>query len=91
MRLTELKCIKVRFESSAGIMEELINWKTFENAFLNEKWQGERRYGTSQTIFGLAHRRMTIRNPFSGELSRRYFTFPSSMSEAEKIHKEIQK
>lgn len=88
MRTTDLKCIKVRHETSTGIHEEIINWKAFEKAFLSEKWQGERRYGTSQTIFGLAHRRMTIRNPFSGELSRRFFTFPNSLSEAERLHKE---
>lgn len=82
----DLKCIRVDFTAGDGNTRvDYISWNTFTQSYLLERWEGERRTGKVMTIFGMAHKVTTVRNPFDGSLSRRVFTFPKSRAHAEEL------
>lgn len=84
--LFDMKSIKV---THIFREEETISWisfNQFQKSFVNERWQGERRYKTDYTIFGRVHHKTIVKNPYSDERSVRLFDFPNSREEAEKRH-----
>ena len=81
----DLKCIRVERD---GKFDGYLTWNQFNRSFMAERWENERRYDTRQTLWGFAHRRMTVRFDAQSPLTRRVFTFPKSMEEAKKLHEE---
>lgn len=48
----------------------------FKTSFVEEKWEGERRYNTFITKWGNFHHKMIIKNPFDKtQRTVRYFEF----------------
>ena len=83
--LRNLKCIKVTHN---GEREYNISYNKFYRSFVEERWTGERRTGRNATIFGYAHTKTTVKNPFGGTSSVRVFDFPISEEEAIERHEE---
>lgn len=87
MNLEQLKCIKVvHTMNGEHVSTTMISWEQFESAFVRQRWSGERRFGKVSTIFGIAHKRTTVR--FEGMLSVRVFEFPASREDAFKKHQD---
>ena len=84
--LYDLKCIIVtRAIPGEQSITDLISWKDFQASFVQERWNNERRYGTTTTLFGLAHTKMTVKFDERTK-STRTFDFPNSVDEAERRH-----
>ena len=48
----------------------------FKNSFVNERWNGERRYNKQYTKLGYYHTKTIVPNPYSNTRSVRTFIFP---------------
>lgn len=84
----ELKCIKVEHTYDGETTIEYISYYQFKSSYINERWEGERRYEKMYTIFGDAHKKTIITNPFNNKKSVRIFTFPDTIKEARQIDEE---
>ena len=49
--------------------------KQFEQSFVKERWEGERRYDKKYTKYGYFHTKTIVNNPFDNSRSVRLFTF----------------
>lgn len=83
----ELKCIKVTHTYEGETMTNYISYNQFKASFIDERWQGERRYNREYTIFGYVHTKTIVKSP-TGSKSVRVFDFPNSVNEAETIHQQ---
>lgn len=84
--LYDLDCIIVtRLIPGEKSITDLISWNDFQASFVQERWKNERRYGTTTTLFGMAHTKMTVKFD-DGIKSTRTFDFPKSVAEAEERH-----
>ena len=85
--LYDLDCIIVTRTIAGGgaPITDLISWNDFQASFVQERWNNERRYGTTTTLFGMAHTKMTVKFDERTK-STRTFNFPNSVDEAERRH-----
>lgn len=81
--LREMKSIKmVHITENGEVLTSYISFNQFEQSFVKERWEGERRTLTTYTMFGKYHTKTTVTNPYSGLKSIRTFEFPSSRDQA---------
>lgn len=90
LNLREMKAIKMVHTTDSGeVLTSYISFDQFEQSFVKERWDGERRSMTTYTMFGKYHTKTTVTNPYSGLKSIRTFTFPNTYEEALQIHTKV--
>lgn len=87
----ELKCIIV-YKFHNGVLEEInrIDFNTFKQSYIDERWRGERRTERKNTIFGNVHTKTTVNN---NDLHLKFvteFDFPKSLEEAKQLDEEYE-
>lgn len=82
----ELKCIKLTHSYDSTQHISYITFNQFYASFIKERWDGEKRYNKTYTMFGHVHTKTVVTNPYDKSKSIRTFDFPNSIEEAENIH-----
>ena len=58
-------------------LDNEITLQQFITSFVNERWNGERRYNKQYTKLGYFHTKTIVPNPFDNTRSVRTFIFPN--------------
>ena len=89
VKVNDMKAIKVTLVYGNETPKvSFISFNQFKKSFVEERWQGERRYNKNYTMFGLHHTKTIVTNPHDGTKSVRTFEFPESYEQALNIHNE---